>query len=83
MAGSTSNAMTRRLGQQLAATRASLGLTQRDMADHLGMEKSAAWRIEQGLFQRFSTVADYAAALGYDIEIHLTPATRAESETTA
>ena len=75
--------LTRRLGRELAAARVSRGLSQADMAAHLGTNKSAAYRVEYGLFQRFSTVADYAAALGYDIEIHLTPAQREESETTA
>jgi len=71
--GGYSTELTRRLGQQLAAARHAHRLTQADMAEHLGVNKSAAYRIEYGLFTRFSTVADYAAVLGFDIEIHLVP----------
>lgn len=68
-----STELTRRLGRLLAAERTSQGISQKDMAAMVGVHASGIYRIEQGLFTRFSTVIQYAECFGYGIDVTLVP----------
>ena len=65
--------LTRRLGQRLAAERIARRLTQRDVGAMIGIAQSAVYRVEQGIFTRFTTAAQYAEVMGYDIDFHFVP----------
>jgi transcriptional regulator with XRE-family HTH domain len=66
-------ALTRRLGQRLAAERYGRRLTQRDVGEMMGIAQSAVYRIEAGIFTRFITAMEYAEVMGYEIDFHLVP----------
>jgi transcriptional regulator with XRE-family HTH domain len=66
-------ALTRRLGQRLAAERYARRLTQRDVGEMMGIAQSAVYRIEAGIFARFITAMEYAEVMGYEIDFHLVP----------
>ena len=48
----------RRIGQELAEIRKSQHLTQQDIADMTGLQRSNVARVEQGRYRTVSTVAD-------------------------
>jgi transcriptional regulator with XRE-family HTH domain len=68
-----STELTRRLGRRLAAERYARRLTQRDVGEIMGIAQSAVYRVEAGIFTRFTTVAQYAEVMGYDIDFHFVP----------
>ena len=72
--------LTRRIGARLAAERISRRLTQRDVGAMLGIAQSAIYRVEQGIFTRFTTAAQYAEVMGYDIDFTLVPLPLEEDE---
>jgi ribosome-binding protein aMBF1 (putative translation factor) len=62
----------RTLGQELASRRQALGLSQTEVAARMGTSQSAVARLESGSGDlRLSTVARYAAAVGWDLELRL------------
>lgn len=73
MQGGDSSPLTRRLGRELAAGRISRGWTQRQVAQYLGVQQSGVYRLEAGLFARFTMVAAYAELLGLNIDVTLVP----------
>ena len=52
------------VGHRLAEVRRSRGLTQQQVADHMGVTKGRISQIEQGKISGQEVVARYAAALG-------------------
>jgi len=66
-------ALTRRIGQRLAAERYARRLTQRDVGEMMGIAQSAVYRIEAGIFTRIHTMAQYAELMGYDVDFQFVP----------
>ena len=65
----------RQVVKGLMASRASLGLSQKDIADFLGCTQSRVSKLENGndADLHLNDLAGYAAALGYDVTIAFTP----------
>lgn len=64
------------LRRQLVALRQRAGLTQEQLAERLHTSKSNISRLESvgsSISPKLSTIADYAAAMGYDIRIDFVP----------
>jgi DNA-binding XRE family transcriptional regulator len=62
----------------LLEARRRAGLTQEQVAERMGIKQSALARIETSITSRkhapsLTTLRKYAAALGYKLEIHLSP----------
>jgi transcriptional regulator with XRE-family HTH domain len=71
--GGYTTPLTERIGQRLAAERLSRRLTQRDVGAMMGIAQSAVYRIENGIFTRIHTMAQYAELMGYDVDFTFVP----------
>lgn len=56
-------------GYRLAERRRSLGMTQTDVADRMGVSKSRISQIERGEVSTFNVIARYVDALGGQIQV--------------
>lgn len=66
----------RELARQLAQRRRQAGVTQSELARRMGTSQGQITRFESGTDTRLSTVARYAAAVGFKVEWKLTPLPR-------
>ena len=64
------------LRKKLVALRQNAGLTQEELAERLSTKKSNISRLESvssTISPKFSTIADYAKAVGYELKIDFIP----------
>jgi transcriptional regulator with XRE-family HTH domain len=73
------------LTHELLAARTRAGMTQEQVAERMGTTKSAVSRLEAGRSHSpsVSTLERYARAVGCEVEIRLTPVSRARAVTSS